>query len=39
MNMATDPNPGFLDTILHREWDKVENDFGFQIELELEGWI
>ena len=37
--MATDPNLGFLDAILYREREQVENDFGFQIELEIEGCL
>jgi hypothetical protein len=39
MNMATDPNLGFLDAISCREREQVENDFGFQCELEIEGWL
>jgi hypothetical protein len=35
MNMATDPNLGFLDAILYLEREQVEND----LVLEITGWL
>ena len=37
MNVATDPNHGFLYAILYYEREQAENDFGCNCELEIEG--
>jgi hypothetical protein len=37
--MATDPNLGFLDTILYVEREQVENDLVEVFVLEIEGWL
>jgi hypothetical protein len=39
MNMATDPNLGFRDAILHLEREQVENDLVEVFVLEIEGWL
>jgi hypothetical protein len=39
MNMATDPNFGFLDSILYLEREQVENDLIEVFVLEIEGWL
>jgi hypothetical protein len=39
MNMAMDPNLGFLDAILYPEREQVENDLVEVFVLETEGWL
>jgi hypothetical protein len=39
MNMATDPNLGFLDAISYLEREQVENDLVEVFVLEIEGWL
>jgi hypothetical protein len=39
MNMAMDPNLGFLDAILYLEREKVENDLVQVFVLEIEGLL
>ena len=39
MNMAMDPNLGFLDAILYLEREQVENDLVDVFILETEGWL
>jgi hypothetical protein len=39
MNMAMDPNLGFLDAILYLEQEQVENDLVEVFVLETEGWL
>jgi hypothetical protein len=39
MNMAINPNLGFLDAILHLEREEVENDLVEVFVLETEGWL
>jgi hypothetical protein len=39
MNMAKDPNLGFLDAILYLEREQVENDLVEIFVLEIEDWL
>jgi hypothetical protein len=39
MNMAMDPNLGFLDAILYLEREQVENDLVEVFVLETEDWL
>jgi hypothetical protein len=39
MNMATDPNLGFLYAILYLEREQVENGLVEVFVLEIEGWL
>ena len=41
MNIATDPNHGFLDAILYYMYEREQaaNDFGCNCALEIEGWL
>jgi hypothetical protein len=39
MNMAMDPNLGFLGAILHLEREQVENDLVEVFILEIERWL
>jgi hypothetical protein len=39
MNMAMDPNLGFLDAILYLEREQVANDLVEVFVLEIDGWL
>jgi hypothetical protein len=39
MNMAMDPNLGFLDAILYLEQEQAENDLVEAFVMEIEGWL